>query len=130
MTTETLPTFESSDFVLPRRFLRSFLLLSLKRDGRSHGYELYESVSAQGLAVDMAGVYRDLRTMERHDLVTSDWEPSTSGPDRRVYDLTDDGHLAAAASAEEIAATRDGLARALTNLTSSTARPPAECRRS
>ena len=42
-----------------------------------------------GLNVDMAGVYRELRSMEQHDLLASDWEPSDNGPDRRVYELTD-----------------------------------------
>ena len=102
---------------LPRRFLRSFLLLALERDGTSHGYELFECITARGLVVDMAGVYRDLRTMERHDLVTSDWEASDSGPDRRVYDLTDEGHLAAVEAADELATIRDGLAAALDNFT-------------
>jgi DNA-binding PadR family transcriptional regulator len=102
---------------LPRRFLRAFLLLALDRDGTSHGYELFECITARGLAVDMAGVYRDLRAMERHDLVTSDWEPSDSGPDRRVYDLTDEGRLAAVEAAVELATIRDGLAAALEDFT-------------
>ena len=98
---------------LPRRFLSGFLLLSLERDGRSYGYELYETVRSLGLLVDLAAVYRGLRTMEQRDLVTSQWVPSVSGPDRRLYSLTDSGHHAARDAARELAAVRDGLVSAL-----------------
>ncbi len=101
---------------LPRRFLRAFLLLVLARDGELHGYELCECVRGHGLVVDLGGVYRDLRTMERHDLVTSTWEPSDSGPDRRVYQLTAAGRAAAAAAVSELELVRDGLSDALDSL--------------
>lgn len=115
MNTDASPTAGAPSRALPRRFLRSFLLLALDRDGTSHGYDLFECVTVRGLAVDMAGVYRDLRAMEQHDLVTSDWEPSDAGPDRRVYDLTDEGRLAAVEAADELATIRDGLAAMLTD---------------
>ncbi len=98
---------------LPRRFLPAFLLLSLARDGTSYGYELYETVSSLGLSADLAAVYRGLRTMQQRELVTSQWVPSDSGPDRRLYSLTDAGRIAAAAAAEELAAARDSLVAAL-----------------
>ena len=98
---------------LPRRFLPGFLLLSLERDGTSYGYELYETVTSLGLSVDLAAVYRALRTMQQRELVTSQWMPSLSGPDRRLYSLTDSGQAAAAAAADELASVRDGLVSAL-----------------
>lgn len=98
---------------LPRRFLRSFLLLALDRHDVSYGYELYEAVTSRGLSVDLAGVYRDLRTMERHDLVSSAWEPSEAGPDRRVYTLCSAGRSAALEAERELVGIRDGLAAAL-----------------
>ena len=98
---------------LPRRFLQAFLLLSLQRDGTSYGYELYETVKSLGLSVDLAAVYRGLRTMQRRDLVTSQWVSSLSGPDRRLYALTDSGQRTARAAAAELAAVRDGLVAAL-----------------
>ncbi len=104
--------------VLPRRFLRSMLLLTLQRDNRSYGYQLAESVSRLGLQVDMAGVYRDLRVMERHDLVTSEWEPSESGPHRRVYELTSEGVAAAALAESDVATTARLLQSALVQLAS------------
>lgn len=98
---------------LPRRFLPAFLLLSLERDGTSYGYELSETVKSLGLSADLAAVYRALRTMQQRDQVTSEWVPSLSGPDRRLYALTDSGRSAARAAAQELAAVRDGLAAAL-----------------
>lgn len=94
---------------IPRRFLRAFLLLVLDDRGTSYGYELCEMVQARGLAVDLAGVYRGLRTMQQHDLVTSSWAPSENGPDRRLYSLTDAGRQAAAAAAGELIDLRDAL---------------------
>lgn len=98
---------------LPRRFLPAFLLLTLDRFGTSYGYELCENVKEQGLAVDLAAVYRAMRTMQQHDLVTSTWAPSESGPDRRLYSLTHAGHDAAVEAAAELEAIRDGLTVAL-----------------
>ena len=98
---------------LPRRFLPAFLLLSLERDGTSYGYELYDTVRSLGLSVDLAAVYRGLRTMQQRDLVVSEWIPSLSGPDRRLYSLTDSGRAAAQDAAKELAAVRDGLVAAL-----------------
>ena len=98
---------------LPRRFLPGFLLLSLERHGTSYGYELYETARSLGLSVDLAAVYRTLRTMQQRELVTSQWMPSVSGPDRRLYSLTDSGRGSAAAAADELAMVRDGLISAL-----------------
>lgn len=98
---------------LPRRFLPAFLLLSLERRGTSYGYELYETARSLGLAVDLAAVYRALRTMQQRELVTSQWVASVSGPDRRLYSLTDSGRQQARAAATELATVRDGLVAAL-----------------
>ncbi len=98
---------------LPRRFLPGFLLLSLERHGTSYGYELYETARSLGLSVDLAAVYRALRSMQQRELVTSQWMPSVSGPDRRLYALTDPGRVSAAAAADELANVRDGLISAL-----------------
>ena len=57
--------------IVPRRYLEAYLLLALRRDGRSHGYELCETVKAHGLNVDLAGVYRALRSMDRRDLLSA-----------------------------------------------------------
>jgi poly-beta-hydroxybutyrate-responsive repressor len=81
----------SIDLSLPRRFLRPCLLLLIV-EGVTHGYELLEQVHALGLAgTDAAAVYRCLRTMDEEGLLSSQWEPSATGPARRIYSLTAEG---------------------------------------
>lgn len=109
---------------LPRRFLSAFLLLKLRQADTSYGYELYETVRSLGLSTDLAAVYRGLRTMQHRGLVTSRWMPSDSGPDRRLYSLTDEGRAAARAAADELRAVRDGLAAALESLRAADAESP------
>lgn len=76
---------------LPRNYLRPCLLLLLA-EGTSHGYELLDQVVGLGLdRVDPGGLYRCLRSMEQEGLVRSRWQPSSSGPARRTYELTDEG---------------------------------------
>lgn len=101
---------------LPRRFLRPLLLLGLSKLDRSHGYELAETVRGFGLSVDMAGVYRELRTMEQRRLLDSAWEPSDDGPERRVYELTVEGRQAAEHAITELAMARDLLTAALADV--------------
>lgn len=95
---------EESLVALPRNYLRPCLLLLLA-EGTSHGYELLDQVGALGLdRVDPGGLYRCLRAMDEEGLVRSAWEPSTSGPARRTYELTDEGrewlHVLAGSLAE------------------------------
>ncbi|SDY56983.1 poly-beta-hydroxybutyrate-responsive repressor [Modestobacter sp. DSM 44400] len=91
---------------LPRNYLRPCLLLLLA-EGTAHGYELLEQMSTLGIdRVDPGGLYRCLRAMDEDGLVRSAWEPSTSGPARRTYELTDEGrqwlHVAAGSLAEVV----------------------------
>ena len=76
---------------LPRSYLRPCLLLLLAEDS-SHGYELLEQVRELGLRIaEPGGMYRALRSMDEDGLVRSWWEPSQSGPARRLYVITDEG---------------------------------------
>lgn len=76
---------------MPRNYLRPCLLLLLA-EGTSHGYELLEQIAALGLLrPDPGRVYRCLRAMDEDGLVHSAWTPSTTGPARRTYELTDEG---------------------------------------
>jgi DNA-binding PadR family transcriptional regulator len=61
----------------------------LLRESPAHGYDLHERLRALGFGRDDPGrLYRALRTLESDGLVRSVWEKSTSGPDRRTYELT------------------------------------------
>lgn len=76
---------------LPKDFVRPCLLLLL-REGEAHGYELAERLCAFGFDhSDPGALYRALRRLESEGLVESGWEPSQSGPPRRVYGLTAQG---------------------------------------
>ena len=99
--------------VLPRRFLRPLLFLGLSRADRSYGYELAEAVRGYGLNIDLGGVYRELRAMEQHDLLISQWEPSENGPDRRIYMTTALGREECALAIERLRQARDHLSDAL-----------------
>jgi PadR family transcriptional regulator len=75
----------------PRNFLQPCLLLLL-RERADHGYELASRLrpmhDGDG---DAGGVYRALRSLERHELVRSEWQVSDVGPARRTYHLTPAG---------------------------------------
>ena len=118
--TEAMTTTSKSDTstakstsALPRRFLRQLLFLALGREDRSYGYELAEAVRQYGLSIDMAAVYRELRGMEQRDLLTSEWEPSSNGPERRVYFMTDAGQAARREAIGQLREARDCLSAAL-----------------
>lgn len=74
----------------PKNFLRPCLLLLLA-ESPAHGYDLLERLSGFGFDREPGGLYRNLRSLEHEGLVTSAWEPSLTGPDRRSYVLTPAG---------------------------------------
>ncbi len=64
-----------------------------------HGYDLrrvIEELTDGEILVDAGGLYRVLRRMEEEGLVTSNWAEGESGPQRREYQLTEDGRELAA----------------------------------
>src|SRR5919201_4303530 len=94
---------------LPRNFLRPCLLLLL-REQPAHGYELLERLRPLGFTRDdPGGLYRALRALERDELVRSGWEPSSSGPERRIYELTRAGTEELHRRAKEVARVREAL---------------------
>lgn len=103
--------------VLPRQFLRPLLMIALT-SGSSYGYELTERLHDLGLhMIDTAAIYRMLRGMEHDSLVESRWETSASGPQRRVYQLTPSGHVAAHENVDDLLAIRELLDRAVSAAT-------------
>jgi len=67
-------------------------LLLLLHKGPTHGYGLINGLPEVGLGdypIDPSTVYRVLRDLEAKGLVVSTWDSQvTSGPPRRVYQLT------------------------------------------
>ena len=103
MPTEPLPSTP------PKNFLRACLLLLL-REQPGHGYDLLRRLESFGIGGDdPGGLYRALRSLEQEGLVHSAWQASTSGPDRRSYELTRAGMEELHRSATSLAATRDLL---------------------
>ncbi len=93
----------------PRTYLRPSLLVLLA-EAPSHGYELLEQVRELGLRVaEPGGLYRALRSMDEDGLVRSWWEPSESGPARRLYEITDAGRRSLAAFTDEVRGVRELL---------------------
>lgn len=90
---------------LPRNFLRPCLLLLL-REQPAHGYDLLQRLRPFGFVRDDPGrLYRALRALEDEGFVHSAWERSSSGPDRRMYEIT-------RAGVEELHRAATGLAGA------------------
>ncbi len=86
------PKREEPQGGLPRNYLRATLLL-LIGEAPAHGYDLLEQIAGLGLhTIDAGGLYRALRVMDGDGLVASTWEHSASGPARRTYRLTEEGH--------------------------------------
>ena len=91
--------------VLPKNFLRPCLLLLL-REHPAHGYDLLERLRSLVFNRDDPGrLYRALRALENDGLVRSVWESSSSGPDRRMYELTRVGMEVLHDNAEALRAT-------------------------
>jgi poly-beta-hydroxybutyrate-responsive repressor len=100
---------EPSPAMLPRSFIRPCLLLLL-REQPAHGYELLERLQVFGFdGSDSPGLYRTLRQLEDTGFVRSAWEPSSNGPQRRIYELTRSGMEELHASAKALAASSEVL---------------------
>ena len=102
-------TVDPTGPALPKNFLRPCLLLLL-REQPAHGYELLERLPAFGFErSDPGRLYRSLRKLEDGGLVRSAWESSSSGPARRIYEITRAGMEELHSGAKELAETRRSL---------------------
>ncbi|MCL4079416.1 PadR family transcriptional regulator [Coriobacteriia bacterium Es71-Z0120] len=92
------------------------LVLAGLASSSRHGYELaqvIEEMTGGTLAVDLGGLYRTLRRLEAEGLVTSEWEDTEAGPQRRRYTITADGVAVLQHWRGHLAASRDLFARAV-----------------
>jgi poly-beta-hydroxybutyrate-responsive repressor len=89
--------------------MRPCVLLLLK-ESPAHGYDLVERLKAFGFpGSDPGGLYRVLRGLEEEGLVSSAWEPSLAGPQRRRYELTRAGSEDLHGHAKSLLATTEVL---------------------
>ena len=76
-----------------RRFLQPCLILLLQEED-AYGYALHAKLDEFGFNLecfDPTLVYRALKEMEDAGWVTSHWEEAKQGPQRRVYQSTQEG---------------------------------------
>ncbi len=69
-------------------------ILFLLREEPSHGYEIMEKLEGLDfvdIIPDPSVVYRHLRRMEAEGKVSSQLEPGSGGPARKVYSITPEG---------------------------------------
>lgn len=81
-----------------------------------HGYELAQAIEDMtdgALPVDLGGLYRTLRRLEADGFVTSEWEDAEAGPQRRRYEVTEDGIAMLRHWRDHLVASRDLFARAV-----------------
>ena len=95
----------------PRDMLAPFVLLAVSLQ-RAHGYVIEDYLRALGLfGITMSTLYRTLRQMEKDGFLESTWEPGPTGPARRVYTITDAGHVWLDSSASMLNAYRQTIDR-------------------
>ncbi len=77
-----------------KKGLLSFWILLLLHERDSYAFEmrpLIEEISQGTMTADDNSIYRALNRFQEVGLVTSETQPSTQGPQRRYYRLTDKG---------------------------------------
>jgi PadR family transcriptional regulator, regulatory protein PadR len=73
---------------LPKNLMTPWILLLLKQ-WSAHGYLLLSQLQATGFpGIDHATLYRELRNMEAAGLISSTWATESSGPAKRIYQIT------------------------------------------
>ncbi len=74
----------------------ALLALVARAPGPLYGYQIAKELDSfgEGLPVKQGTLYPVLRSLEAAGLVTSEVEPSVSGPPRRYYSVTEEGRRA------------------------------------
>lgn len=78
----------------PERSWIQFLILRVLYETPTYGYQLLEEIDERSCGchkLEPGSIYTVLRRMEQKGLLTSTWEKGESGPDRRVYTVTEKG---------------------------------------
>ena len=89
----------------PERGWIQFLILRNLYEKPSYGYQLMETLEETSFGrhkLETGSIYTILRRMERRGLLTSEWEHTETGPDRRVYKVTPMGTEALKSGLESI----------------------------
>lgn len=99
------------------QFLKGSLdvaVLAAVRRGETYGYDVLRQLEGAGLRdVGDASVYGTLRRLEGEALLASRLAPSTEGPARRYYAITEAGSVALTAWAAAFTGVADAIYRLL-----------------
>jgi len=72
-----------------RKGILDFVILNLLSHGRSHGYEIVQSLkNHKGLTIREGNVYPILQRLQIDGFVESQCEPSRDGPPRKYFSIT------------------------------------------
>ena len=72
-----------------------WILLTLHREGATHGYDLARTIKAHhealGIGLNPTGLYRHLAALEERGMLRSQWDQPERGLPKRLYSLTEEG---------------------------------------
>jgi len=76
-------------------FTAPWILLILSKHDRIHGYELRKLLEDHmedfRISLNITGLYRHLKLMEKRGVLFSEWDTPDKGPAKRKYSLTKEG---------------------------------------
>ena len=76
-----------------RKGLLDVVILNLLSHGSCHGYEMVRRLKQiDGLKLREGNIYPILARLQTDGLVTAVLKPSTDGPPRKYFELTESGH--------------------------------------
>ena len=93
-----------------RRGVLEHCVLAVMRERETYAYEIVRALSdAGGLVTSEGTIYPLLSRLRRDRLVETTWRESESGPPRRYYRLTGEGHGALDAFVQDWTRFRDAV---------------------
>ena len=111
-----VPTVRDMAISQLRRGALEFCVLALLRSTERYSYELVRALGdADGLVTTEGTLYPLLGRLRRDGAVDTTWRESPSGPPRRYYRLTPDGHAALGGFVTEWTRFRDSVDALLGN---------------
>ncbi len=63
-------------------------ILRMLKNNKLHGYEIHKILNSKGVKIDVSRLYKLLNEMQASNIVESQWENSSVGPKKRVYQLS------------------------------------------
>lgn len=96
-----------------RKGVLEFCILSVLKEHEAYTSEILDTLKKAKLLVVEGTIYPLLTRLKNDGVLTYRWEESTSGPPRKYYGLTDEGHI----FLEELSITWQELAGAVSIIT-------------